>query len=129
MIKKSLIKEFLKYCVVGGIAFIFDFASFYICITYLGINYLLAGVISFIIGLNVNYYLAKYFVFKESKIEDQKKEYLSVAVISLSGLAIKVFILWLCVSIIGLYVIWAKLISVAIVLFYNFAARKIFVFK
>jgi putative flippase GtrA len=125
---KDFIIGFLKYLIVGGLAFVCDFGGYFILTRYFDVYYLLAAVISFIIGLNVNYALAKYIFFKQSKIKDTKKEYLSVALISVSSLFIKIILLWILTDFIGMYDLLSKIITTFFLLFYNFIIRKIFIF-
>lgn len=122
------VKQFLKYIIVGGLAFIFDFLTLYLLTEYLHFHYLFSSACAFIVGLNVNYVLAKYFVFKESKIKNVKKEYLAIVAISLSGLFLNQVCIWFSTDILGIYYLYSKLITAGIVLIYNFGIRKIFIF-
>ena len=126
--QKTFLIDFAKYIVVGGTAFAFDFGGYFLLTRYFDLYYLTAAVISFIIGLNVNYFLAKYVFFTQSKIKDVKKEYLSVAIISISSLGIKIVMLWLLTDLLGIYDLVSKLITTFFLLFYNFIIRKIFIF-
>ncbi len=126
---KNLIYQFLKYVFVGGMAFLFDFGTLYILTEYFGIYYLTSSVIAFIIGLNVNYFLAKFLVFKASKIKDIKKEYLYIVGISLSALFLNQILLFLLTEKIGIYYLLSKIIITIILLFYNFIIRKVFIFE
>lgn len=129
VIHKRLIYQFLKYVFVGGMAFLFDFGTLYILTEYFGIYYLTSSVIAFIIGLNVNYFLAKFLVFKASKIKDIKKEYLYIVGISLSALFLNQILLFLLTEKIGIYYLLSKIIITIILLFYNFIIRKVFIFE
>lgn len=126
---KNLIYQFLKYVFVGGMAFLFDFGTLYILTEYFGIYYLTSSVVAFIIGLNVNYFLAKFLVFKASKIKDIKKEYLYIVGISLSALFLNQILLFLLTEKIGIYYLLSKIIITIILLFYNFIIRKVFIFE
>jgi putative flippase GtrA len=125
--KKTII-QFVQYLFVGGTAFIFDFGSFYILTSVWGVYYLYSATISFVIGLNVNYFLGKLF-FKSSKIANVKKEYMTVAAISVSALLLKLSMLFMLTDWIGINVFISKLVTVIFLMFYNFIGRKIFVFE
>lgn len=120
--------QFAKYLVVGGVAFIFDFGTLFILTEYVGFSYLTSAAVAFIIGLNVNYILAKYFVFTSSKITNPAKEYAFVAFVSFTGLLLNQLFIWGFTEHLGMYYLISKLFSTAIILVYNFALRKIFIF-
>ena len=62
----KLFKQLLKFGVVGGIAFLIDFGLFAI-LTLIGINYLIAQIISFSISLAFNYWASIKWVFDAKK--------------------------------------------------------------
>lgn len=124
-----LLLQFIKYLFVGGAAFVFDFGTLYILTEYAGIHYLVSAVVAFIIGLNVNYFLAKFLVFKDSKIKDIKKEYFFIVIISLSALFLNQLFLFILTEKIGLYYLYSKIITTAILLVYNFIIRKVYIFE
>lgn len=126
--QKLFIIGFLKYLIVGGLAFFCDFGGYYLLTRYTHVHYLLAAIISFIVGLNVNYLLAKYIFFTHSKIKDVKKEYLSVVSISISSLVLKILFLWFLTDLLGMYDLLSKIVTTFFLLFYNFIIRKIFIF-
>ena len=70
MDQKKFIEQFLNYLIVGGVAFVFDFLTLYVLTEYVHVQYLISAACAFIVGLNVNYILAKYLVFKTSKIKN-----------------------------------------------------------
>lgn len=125
---KSII-QFQKYLVVGGVAFLFDFGTLYLLTEKVGISYLMSAAIAFIVGLNINYVLAKFFVFKDSKIKNIEKEYMFVAVISLTGLFLNQLFIWGLTELFGIYYLVSKIISTAIILVYNFLGRKRYIFE
>ncbi len=125
----SVIIQFVKYIFVGGIAFLFDFGTLYILTEYGGVHYLVSAMVAFIVGLNVNYFLAKFLVFKDSKITNIKKEYFYVVCISLSALLLNQVLLFIFTDKLGIYYLNSKIITTIILLFYNFIIRKVFIFS
>lgn len=125
----TLVFQFIKYIFVGGVAFIFDFGTLYTLTEYAHIHYLLSAVIAFIIGLNVNYFLAKYLVFKDSKIKSLKKEYFYIVIISISALLLNQLCMFIFTEKIGLYYLYSKIVTTVLLLIYNFVIRKIFIFE
>ena len=125
----SVVIQFIKYIFVGGVAFLFDFGTLYVLTEYGGLHYLLSAIVAFIIGLNVNYFLAKFLVFKDSKIQDIRKEYIYVVCISLSALLLNQVLLFIFTDKLGIYYLNSKIITTIILLFYNFIIRKVFIFS
>lgn len=124
----KIIHQFGRYLIVGGIAFIFDFSTLLLLTEFLSVPYLTSAAIAFIVGLNINYFLGKFFVFKESKIGNLKQEYLLVGIISFIGLLLNQFLIWGFTEVFGVFYLVSKLFSTAIILVYNFGIRKIFIF-
>ncbi len=124
----KLINQFLRYVVVGGLAFVVDFGTLFILTEYAHLYYLTSSAVSFILGLNVNYFLSKKFVFGSSRLKSVHVEYVAIIFISLTGLLLNQLLLWFITEKLGLFYLYSKLISAAIVLVYNFAIRKITVF-
>lgn len=153
---KILLFEFLRYGVVGGIAFIADFGSLYLSKEFLfremkyGLYY--ATAVGFIIGLIVNYILSLKFVFTQAKDQGKGRDFKSFAIfaiIGLIGLGLTELGMHVgCVTlktpldnclasiggIIGLDLVkygylLVKCIVTAIVLIWNYAGRKIIIFR
>ncbi len=120
--------QFFRYGMVSVIALIVDFGGLVLLKEYALINYLMAASISFIAGLLVNYFLSIYWVFHSSKLETRKDEFILFVVIGFIGLGMTDIILWVLTSRLGVFYIWSKAIATVIVYFWNFGARKKFLF-
>lgn len=93
-------------------------------------NYMIAAAIAFVVGLAVNYALSIWFVFSESsKVKNKVKEFVVYGIIGLIGLLITEGIMYLFTDVFGLYFLISKIIAAAIVLVWNFAARKVVLYK
>jgi len=116
------IELMFDYALVSLIATIIDVAVLYSLTDFLKINYLISATIGYCCGLIIAFYLQKKYTFKEvtAKI---KFQFFKFAIISLIGLLINLVILKLFVSI-GLWYIFAKIISIIIVFFWNFFVNK-----
>lgn len=135
---KKLIVQILKFGVVGGIAFLIDFAIYTICCNVIGINYIISGFLGFCISLIFNYVASMRFVFK-SKGGSKVRESVIFTILSVLGLGLNELILFLCIDVAYRNSDWlmgllsekwmniaAKIIATAIVMIYNFVTRKIF---
>ena len=120
--------QFFRYIFVGGFAFLADAFTLWLCEKWM--NYMIAAAIAFVVGLAVNYALSIWFVFSESsKVKNKVKEFVVYGIIGLIGLLITEGIMYLFTDVFGLYFLISKLIAAAIVLVWNFAARKVVLYK
>lgn len=123
---KKLIKQALRFCVVGAICTIIDFAVLILLREVFGVNYLIANVAAFTVSVIVNYFLSMRFVFQGKKDANKIREFIIFVILSAIGLGLNELLMWLSVSNLGLSYIWGKVIATAIVMVYNFFSKKIF---
>jgi putative flippase GtrA len=121
--------QLFRYTFVGGVAFIADFGSLYLLTDLAGVYYLYSAAIAFVIGLTINYVLSILWVFKSRSVKNRSIEFMIFAVIGLIGLALNEFIIWFSTERLSIYYLHSKLISTAIVYFWNFLARKYILYK
>jgi putative flippase GtrA len=143
----TVLKEFLRYCVVGGIAFLVDagvLALFYYII-FEHVNALIFGSIDlrntlatacgFIAGLAANYVLSILFVFNSSKQKSKNnaKAFLIYAVVGIIGLGLTEVGMNLGKAVLDesydKLMPLVKVVVAGIVLVWNYIGRKIFVYK
>ena len=128
------LREFLRYVIVGGTAFIIDFCSMCFCkeILFQGERLLTSVFIGYMLGLIYNFILCNKFVFENCfrKIQGQEfKSFIIFGIIGLIGLGITEIIMFLLVNILTLNYLLAKIFTATIVLFWNYIARKIVIYK
>lgn len=123
--------KFLRYCFVGGIAFVVDYAGFVVFSLILGdgsFSVAFSTVMGFIFGLITNFVLSKLFVFTEKANTDSTwKEFAAYGVIGVVGCIINVILMLIFVKFINKYI--SKIIVALIVLIYNYLARKILLYS
>ena len=92
--KKKLIKQILKFGVVGGLAFLIDFVVYTIVLKIIPgqYSYIFAGICGFTISLIFNYLASMAFVFVRKDDVDRRKEFLIFLVLSLIGLLLNTFL-------------------------------------
>ncbi len=121
--------QLFRYIFVGGAAFIVDFTSLFILTDFFGIYYLISAAIAFILGLFVNYFLSVKWVFNKRKIENRTFEFGIFAVIGIIGLGLNEVIIWFFTEDLQIYYLLSKIIAAVIILFWNFFARKLALFR
>ena len=118
------INNIIKYSIVGGIAFIVDFSIFYTAINFIEINYFVSGIYSFIVGVFVNYFLARRFVFYNHNKVKKSTEFVGVYLISGIGLLIHQFTIYSLVEFINIDIYVSKILTSIIVLLWNYNMRR-----
>ena len=135
---KALIKEFSRYLVVGGTAFLVDFGVLTLTKTFIfkelgETGTLIATACGFIAGLVYNYILSIIFVFEKSKEKvkgKQIKSFLVFAVIGVIGLGLTMFGMHIGINIFGdKNYPYIKVFVAGVVLIWNYVGRKIFIFS
>ena len=133
--------EFLRYCVVGGIAFVVD-TGVLVFFREIVFNKNESPVVmaksvaaGFIAGLIVNYILSMLVVFRtpgQQKKGKTVKAFVIFTVVGLVGLGLTELLMYIGVKIVGsagLWYILVKCFVTAVVMVWNYVGRKIFVFK
>lgn len=123
---RKLIKQILKFGIVGLLAFIIDYGLLYMLTEFLKIHYLISSIISFSVSVIFNYIMSIKWVFDVNK-KQGIKDFVVFIVLSIIGLIINSILMYLMVDMIGMYYMIAKLFSTVVVMVYNFITRKIFV--
>lgn len=117
--------QFFRYLFVGGIAALVNIGMLYVFTDFIRINYIVSNILSFTLGLFVNYILSKKFVFQGETTISKTKEFIIYAIIGILGLGIDTFLVWLFTDAFNFYYMISKLISTLLVFIWNFGARKV----
>lgn len=126
--KNKLLNQILKFGLVGGTAFVIDYVLLYFCTEFLHIHYLISSIISFTVSVIFNYILSIKWIFDVKKKQDVK-DFVIFIILSVIGLGINSLIMYVMVEKFGVYYMFSKIVSTAVVMVYNFITRKIFVEK
>lgn len=152
--KKQLLLEILRFLIVGGTATVFDYAVAYLFYQWLLPPRLVGGTLSlivstalgFCVGLIVNWILSVKFVFKDVKNKKEarsKKSFVLFTIIGVIGLGITELGMHLGVSFLPDVTLFSsstflgtewkwwimKVVMTCIVLVWNYAGRKLLIFK
>ncbi len=124
-VNKELVIQIFKFIIVGGIATVIDWLVYYILYNFLGVNPLIANVLSFTVSVIYNYIASVKWIFNVDKEKSKKRIFIEFIVLSVIGLLITEILLYLFISI-SMQKMLAKIIATAIVMVFNFVTRKIF---
>jgi len=136
ILMRRLILEFVRYAVVGGIAFLADFGALVAC-QELGLKEFQAGLylstaLGFVVGLIVNYVLSLIFVFTQAKDKGKGRSvgaFLVFAIIGIIGLGLTEFGMWLGTAVLSWNYMIVKVLVTGAVLFWNYIGRKVTIFR
>ena len=123
---KKLLKQIMKFVVVGGVATIIDFVFLYIFKEIVNLPIILSNTLSFIISVIYNYIASIKWVFDVSEEKNKRQTFLMFIVFSVIGLILNDLIMHICISNLRIYYLISKLVATAIVMVFNFITRKMF---
>ena len=126
LLENKLFKQIIKFAVVGGLAFVIDYALLYSLTEFMNIHYLISSIISFTVSVIFNYILSIKWVFDVNK-KQGTKDFIIFVVLSTIGLGINSIIMYLMVDEMNIHYMLSKLVATFIVMVYNFITRKIFI--
>ena len=119
-----------RYFVVGGASAAVDFALFGILLLLLGDpRWFAAAAVSFVAATAFNYLLSIRVVFSAGVRFAVRQEIILVFLVSLVGLALNQFALWVFYQIAGWNIWVAKCMATGSAFLWNFTARNSFIFR
>ncbi|KZE64100.1 sugar translocase [Fictibacillus phosphorivorans] len=116
-------KTFLKFGTVGVLNTGITIIS-YIFLVYLGVNYLLANVMAYGLGVLNSYYWNLSWVFKASQETAKQYVFLKFVLVNLLTLGITTGILYICVQHLHINAIIAQVVATGVGLVFNFSLNK-----
>lgn len=119
----------VRYFFVGGVAAVVDVGLFFLFAKVLGFHYLLVGAGAFTAAAVVNYFLSIRHVFSSGVRFTRNTEFVCVYLVSFAGLLFNQAILFLAVDLLGMELMLSKCAAIGVVFFWNYLARKHFVFR
>ena len=123
---RHFICKFAKYICVGGFAALVDWLTFYL-LTESGLWYFSAGLISFVLATLANFILARKFIFGTSH-HSLAKEGALIYLVSLGGLMLNMFVLFVCIEWLTLHAMLGKIFATAAAFVLNFTLRFFWIY-
>lgn len=121
-LNNKLIKQIIKFGIVGVIAFIVDYGTLVILKELFNINLFISTEIAFIISVIVNYILSIKFVFD---VKNKNNNFIPFIILSFIGLLLTELIMYIGVDKIEINYSIVKIVATIIVMVFNFFTRKI----
>lgn len=121
---KNLIKQILRFGIVGILAFFIDYGLMVFCTEILGIYYLISSFLSFTVSVIFNYMCSVKWVFAVDNGKSKLQNLGFFITFSLIGLGINQLIMWLGVDKMNINYMIVKLFATGVVMIFNFITRK-----
>lgn len=121
--------QLFRYGFVGGTAFLVDYGTLFCLTNYAEVPYLWSAAVAFLLGLVTNYLISISWVFSHTGKMQIWQEFLFFSIIGVIGLGLNELIMYAGTDLLHLHYMISKLISTAIVFFWNFFARKFLLFN
>ena len=122
------VRLFGGYVFYSGIATLVDFAVLYALTSAAGLWYFYSAAVAYAAGMTTNYALNKCFNFR-NRSKEVVRQFGLFALVALVGLGLNQGIIYLLVEKAGLWYLYAKIVSVFIVMFWSFYGHKTLTFK
>lgn len=120
-------RNLILYGIFGSISAGLDFAIYTLLVQVAGVQYLVANCISVLAGITTSFLLNRNFNFK---IKDKTPQRFSIfLVVGLCGLLLSNLILYLCIDQFHMHKIVSKILSIVLVVFFQFILNKYVTFK
>jgi putative flippase GtrA len=127
--KSNLSAQFFRYFIVGGVAFVVDFALLYLLTEFARLYYLFSASVAFMAGIAVNYVLSVSWVFDHRCIDNRMHEFALFAAIGVLGLTFNAALIWLFTEQVGFHYLISKMVAAALIFLFNFGVRKALLFS
>jgi len=119
----------IRYTVVGGCAFVVDFATLWGLTEWLSIHYLVSAAIAFLLGLATNYYLSVIWVFSDRVVQNRPAEFIAFGLLGIIGLGLNELSMYVFTGVVGYHYLASKICASGLTFVWNFVSRKILLFS
>ena len=123
-----VLAQFMRYAAVGAVAFGIDTLALYLLVEYARLHYLAAAGLAYLLGILCHYLVSIRWVFDFRRLPNWRHEFALFALVGLAGLGLNVLVIGVLVEQAALGYLHAKLIAGALIVLFNFGARKLLLF-
>jgi putative flippase GtrA len=119
--------QLVKFCAVGASGYAVNLAVFYVCVELVGVHYLLAATLAFVVAVTNNFWWNRHWTFKarSGAARFQAPRFFAVSILAF---LVAATVLELLVSVAGLPELPAQAISIVVATPLNFIGNKMWSF-
>ncbi len=129
LVSNERIKRLMSYFVVGLLATLVEWGSFWILDYALGIQYLIATIIAMIISTFSNWLFGRLMTFRNAEKGNTLIEIGKIYITSFAGIGLNVLLMWIMVDKCTMNEMLSKVIATGFVFFYNYFIRTLYIYK
>lgn len=129
LIKKLYFKfrHLILYGIIGSFSSGLDFAIYTLLVQVVGLQYIIANCISVLGGISTSFILNRNYNFQVK--DNTKRRFAIFLTVGLCGLMLSNIILYVCIDVLDMNKIISKLLSIVLVVFFQFIVNKYLTFK
>lgn len=120
-------RHLILYGIIGSFSSGLDFVIYSLLVQVAGFQYIIANCISVLGGITTSFILNRNYNFQVR--DNTKRRFAIFLTVGLCGLMLSNLILYLCIDVLDLNKIISKLLSIVLVVFFQFLFNKYFTFK
>ncbi len=126
---QAIIKKVTKYIISGGSAAVVDLVALHIFVRYVGMWYLMAAVLAFLIAFSISFTLQKFWTFQDHSTEKVKSQASLYFFVSVINLIINTLMMYVFVDYFDIHYIVAQIIASGLLAFSSYFIYSIFIFS
>lgn len=120
-------RSLILYGIIGSFSAAIDFAVYSFLVSICDMNYLISNCISVFTGISTSFHLNRKYNFK---VKDHvRRRFMVFLAVGLSGLLLSDLILYFCIDLMHMDKYISKLLSIVLVVFFQFIANSNLTFK
>ena len=120
-------RHLILYGIIGIFSSCLDFTIYTLLVQVVGLQYILANCISVLGGISTSFILNRNYNFQVK--DNTKRRFAIFLTVGLCGLMLSNLILYICIDVLDLNKIISKLLSIVLVVFFQFLINKNLTFK
>ncbi|PIR44947.1 MAG: hypothetical protein COV10_01945 [Candidatus Vogelbacteria bacterium CG10_big_fil_rev_8_21_14_0_10_51_16] len=122
-------KRIIKYGIAGGTAGVTDLALLYFFTEVAGFHYLFSSTLAFVVAFAISFFLQKLWTFRDDSMERVHTQAIIYLMVALANLGMNTLLMYLLVSLSGLWYIFAQVVASLAIASYTFFINKLYIFR
>lgn len=128
--KYPFLKQFIKFCIVGGTAAIIHFSILYSFTEWLNIWYVISNAVGFLFAATFNFIINKLWTFRsQTKGRQIINQIVKFSIVLTAGLTINTLMIYSMTEFVGTDYRFSWVVATGIVTFWNFGFNRAWTFK
>lgn len=126
---KNVLSQYYRYILAGFLVVAIDFIILFFLTDFIHLYYLISACCAYVFASTVHYFISVNYIFEKSNISNKYYEFLLFFFLGIIGLFLFELLLYYFTDKLGIYYLTSKIIVSGIMFTFNFATRKILLFR